>query len=428
MTLASSQENNNSYVAGRFVAANYGRWSFLPTNVQRFFTGTTTFTVLNPLVRLPDLREFLPFSTNAPIMFGTEVFIPSVVSYNADNTVCTLTVDFTQEHNPNEQVSSATLGLQEALNDAAAFGGCVTVDGQWSELGGTTLMITDATVPSGTGIEDVRTGPAGGGGGGNLSGTLTTGFIPIATGTNTLADSTLDYGVSVDNGLTVTNTGSGGLSITDQSAAGIVIEEFSGTGALAITNTGSGGTEITDSGGGGITITNSVGTGISVQDSAGGVIIQATGTSGGIDINNSGSGGTAITDSGGNGVVVTNLNAASSVALESNGAILINNTGATGTQITDSGGSGIAITNSSTGGVNVSATDEISLNAPFTIFNILGQITQYSVGGTPLPVAPPTGVLAVVLDATLPTYRATYTGGGSEVCLVIFDGANWLTI
>lgn len=263
--MTTARENNNSYVAGRFVAANYGQWSLFPSSVPRNVTGAHTFTVESPLVNLPDGRAFLPFSTNAPIVFGGETITPSAVSYSDNNTRCTIKATFTVPHSLNDPISSATIGLQEALNDAAGFGGAVTVDGFWSSLGGTTLMITDAVTPSGTGIEDVRTGPASSGsitlttigssgpatlisdtlnipeyssGGSGISG-LTEGFIPLAGSATTItADSHLDDGVTVTgeitssepmrvaSSLTVPQTGS--FSVALQTNGGVVISGSAG--------------------------------------------------------------------------------------------------------------------------------------------------------------------------------------------------------
>ena len=49
---------------------------------------------------------------------------------------------------------------------------------------------------SATGLPPYSQCTFGGGGGGNLSGTLTSGYYPIATGTNTLGNGTIDFGVT----------------------------------------------------------------------------------------------------------------------------------------------------------------------------------------------------------------------------------------
>jgi hypothetical protein len=55
--------------------------------------------------------------------------------------------------------------------------------------------------------------------------------------------------------------------------------------------------------------------------------------------------------------------------------------------------------------------------------------TIYSAAGTPLPscVTGIKGELAVVSDATTPTYMGTYTSGGAVVAAVICNGSAWLT-
>ncbi|AOZ99591.1 hypothetical protein [Flavobacterium commune] len=44
-----------------------------------------------------------------------------------------------------------------------------------------------------------------------------------------------------------------------------------------------------------------------------------------------------------------------------------------------------------------------------------------------LPATPVSGMVAFVTDALTPTYRGIVTGGGSEKCMVTYDGTNWLT-
>jgi hypothetical protein len=228
--VTTSRENNNSYVAGRFVAANYGRWYTFALSVPRNVTGSHTFTVENPLVNLPDGRNFLPFATNAPIVFGAETITPSAVAYSDNNSRCTITATFTVPHSQNDPISSATIGLQEAINDAAGLGGIVTVDGQWSEQGGTTLMITDAVVPGNVEIEDVRTGLP-----------PSAGFALTTIGSSgpaTLAAGTLNV-PEYQGGLTLTTEGtSGDATLVDNT---LNIPDYSGGSSLDLTTTGTSG-------------------------------------------------------------------------------------------------------------------------------------------------------------------------------------------
>ena len=168
--LSQSKQAPQSYVAGRFVAFNYGQWSIAPYSMPSG-TGAKTFVLTTATVRLPDGRFVMPFNTNAPIFVGTEQVTPSAVTncvLNGAANTCSITATFSSSHKVSDYVSSATYGLQEALNDAGNFGGAVTVDGSWAAAGGTTGIINAATLPSNTGIEDVRTG-AGGSGSGTVS-------------------------------------------------------------------------------------------------------------------------------------------------------------------------------------------------------------------------------------------------------------------
>ena len=110
----------------------------------------------------------MPFSTNAPIYVGSELVTPSTIGSGCIASSlppgsCVLTATFSQAHGRGEIVRSGTYGLQEALNDAGASGGgAVTTDSAWSSIGGISAMISAATKPANTAVEDVRTGAASG--------------------------------------------------------------------------------------------------------------------------------------------------------------------------------------------------------------------------------------------------------------------------
>jgi hypothetical protein len=223
----------------------------------------------------------------------------------------------------------------------------------------------------------------GGGGGGNLSGTLTAGFVPIATGVNTLGDSTIDDGVTASGTLTIQTTdengiviaaNTGGLKLSnsndeDPRVADGAINLFAGAGlqlvndptanksnGLSISNLGIAGTSITDSGGGGIALNQSAAGEVrtSITDSGAGIELIANGGSGGgISLNSNGANGTSITDSGGNGITIQNTNAASNVNISSNGGNALGNNGPLGTNITDSGGGGISLSATNGGTITI---------------------------------------------------------------------------
>jgi len=188
------QASPASRTAGRFVAANYGKWSL---NVFSFpaGTGTLQFAVTSPLATLTDGRQLAPFNTNAPIYVGSEKVTPTaVVQSSANPGGYLITASFSNAHGAGETVSSATFGLQEALNDAnASGGGAVVIDSAWAALGGTTTIKNAATVPSGTGVEDVRTGlPSAG------TGTVTSVSVTTANGVSgTVATATTTPAISL---------------------------------------------------------------------------------------------------------------------------------------------------------------------------------------------------------------------------------------
>lgn len=152
-----------SRTAGRFLAADFGQWA-LPISIAPVGTGSKPFYLSNSTATLPDGTIIMPFNTNAQVLVGTELVTLSAVgtgciinSFQANS--CELTATFSDLHNNAETISSGTYGLQEAINAAAASGGgVVTADSLWARLGGTSGMISGATIPSGVTIEDVRTG------------------------------------------------------------------------------------------------------------------------------------------------------------------------------------------------------------------------------------------------------------------------------
>jgi hypothetical protein len=107
--------------------------------------------------------------------------------------------------------------------------------------------------------------PTGGGGSGNLSGTLTVGKYPIATAAHTLGDGTIDYGLSFPNTVTVSSAGSGGLFLADIGMGGggvacltdgtVSFIAGGAAGSIAFSNYGTGGIQLGAFGGGGISLT-----------------------------------------------------------------------------------------------------------------------------------------------------------------------------
>jgi hypothetical protein len=144
--------------------------------------GTQTLTVAFGSLALQDGTVISPLATNAPVIVGTgtgaDTVTPSAVSnntpqvYQSSNFTATT---FSHAHGSGDQVSSGTVGLQEAINAAnAAGGGIVIVDAAWYKAGGTSGILAAATVPSGVTITDNHLGG--------------TGIYPILTNTTTLTN------------------------------------------------------------------------------------------------------------------------------------------------------------------------------------------------------------------------------------------------
>lgn len=110
-----------------------------------------------------------PITTTTPIIVGiganAETVTPTAVSNcNLPSTqtpapgqpACTITGTFNNLHGPQEPVISGSGGVQEAINAARAFGGVVIVSPGFTQLGGTTAMITAAAPFSNVYIRDNR--------------------------------------------------------------------------------------------------------------------------------------------------------------------------------------------------------------------------------------------------------------------------------
>lgn len=111
------------------------------------------------------------------------------------------------------------------------------------------------------------------------------------------------------------------------------------------------------------------------------------------------------------------------------------------TPTTSTGGYDILTRNTSTGEIEKIASSTIPVlsgNNTFTgvnsftndvdfqdtvSFNNLALLNNYTV--STLPTGSIEGAIAYVTDGLAPTYRGTATGGGSEKCLVFYDGTIW---
>jgi hypothetical protein len=182
-----SQQNppsNQSFVGGRFVARNYIYLGVTISPGSNIPAGAGTISLQQGSVKLSDGRTVVPFSAGGfnilgqpgpfpaiPIYVGAgatrELVTPTAVSgcyVGAPQGNCKITATFANAHGQGEVVTSGSFGIQEAVNDAAFWGGgVVTVDSSLNFYSGSAQTVTTAmaaaTVIDGVSIEDDRFGP-----------------------------------------------------------------------------------------------------------------------------------------------------------------------------------------------------------------------------------------------------------------------------
>jgi len=165
---------SQSFFAGMFRAYNFA-YGVIPNasalyvqqNTQTPIGGTTVI-VPNAYFTTDDaILVNSPLATTAPVTIGTgansETFTPSSVSYSSPSCTVTYSTGFTYAHGGGDLITTATLGLQEAINFANGLGGgIVVVDAKWAAMGGTNAMIAAATLPA-NGSVTILDNRAGGG-------------------------------------------------------------------------------------------------------------------------------------------------------------------------------------------------------------------------------------------------------------------------
>jgi hypothetical protein len=155
-----------STFAGTYSALDYAfgtAQSVAPSGLQ-VVTGNTavgvgTITIATPITTTQGGTPFSPIAIGSVLTIGnaanaetvtvTGVGIPSLAGFAPDTGSITVTATFANLHGPQENVLSATYGLQEAINVASqAGGGSVAVYPAWYKAGGTAAMVAAATVPT----------------------------------------------------------------------------------------------------------------------------------------------------------------------------------------------------------------------------------------------------------------------------------------
>ena len=186
---AQAQQNppsNQSFVGGRFVARQYNYPGMNIAPGVNNPAGTATIVLHSGQVRLQDGRTIVPFSAGGqnilgnpgptaapaiPIYVGAgttrELVTPTAVSgcyIGAPQDIsCKITAVFANAHGTGELVTSGSFGIQEAINDAAFWGGgVVAVDPSENFYAGGAATITAAMAAAnevpGVCLEDDRTG------------------------------------------------------------------------------------------------------------------------------------------------------------------------------------------------------------------------------------------------------------------------------
>lgn len=135
----STPGNNESFVAGKFIANYYSGWSGQVVTGNAA-TGSSTIVLRAGNIILPDGRSFVPFAVGVPIVVSDaapELITPTAVSGCINKTggvaggqdqpflTCTITASFAALHGGYATVISATNGLAEAALDANYWGGGV---------------------------------------------------------------------------------------------------------------------------------------------------------------------------------------------------------------------------------------------------------------------------------------------------------------
>lgn len=111
-------------------------------------TGAQTVTLSFGRVTLPDGVSFMPLAVNAPVTVGVganaEMVTPSAVSCTTPDiyATCQFTATFANTHGLGDLVTSGSLGLQEAVNQAHILGGLVIIEGRWKAAGGVAATLT----------------------------------------------------------------------------------------------------------------------------------------------------------------------------------------------------------------------------------------------------------------------------------------------
>ncbi len=155
-----------SSFGGRYPALDYAYGTSAPSAPPALqvgqgnsSTGSASITIINPVTETQGGVSLSVLAVGTPITVGnsgnaetvtvTAVGAASLGAAGPAAGAVTITASFANLHGPQENVTSSTFGLQEAINFAnAQGGGTVLVSPRWYTLGGTVVMIQAAVLPT----------------------------------------------------------------------------------------------------------------------------------------------------------------------------------------------------------------------------------------------------------------------------------------
>jgi hypothetical protein len=142
--------------AGLLYASSFGQWSVPQGNTGPYSWAVPILCTVNAggSVLSPVFKVNTPITIKDSNPANTEIVTPTAV--NVGGFGCSITIAPVNLHN-NYILTSATAGLQEAINYAHGLAYQVILTPDWSRIGGTTGMITSALGNSNVSILDERT-------------------------------------------------------------------------------------------------------------------------------------------------------------------------------------------------------------------------------------------------------------------------------
>lgn len=246
-----------SSFGGRYPALDYAfgaQGAYAPPPLQlgsgNANTGSSSVTVITPITVTQGGTPLSPIAVGSSITIGnaagqetvtvTGVGTPSLSGFSQGTGSVSVTASFTLLHGPQENVASATFGLQEAINRANANGGgIVVINASWYAAGGTTAIVQASVLPTNfsVSIEDLA-----GDGAVWVNGPTSTTVLAVpATATSavvaTQAAITGTWAASTTHVVFAYVTASGGITLTsaDYSFTPTLNKAIGGSGPIAAT-------------------------------------------------------------------------------------------------------------------------------------------------------------------------------------------------